>query len=83
MEVLQELLKKWNAISRVAYTAVTFTSVDRHNQTIYHTDCMMTLLGNDAIVCTEAIATDELRDMVISALRAGKHAYQIIDISLE
>ena len=45
---------------------------------------MMTLLGNHAIVCTEAIATAEMKQKVLESLKYGEnHKYEVIEISLE
>jgi len=54
-EVLEELMAKWNQIASKPYKTVTFSSYDRNGNVIYHTDCMMTLLHDHAVICLEAI----------------------------
>lgn len=70
-DVLREFLRQWNLISTVQYSAVTFSSVDKKKETIYHTDCMMSILGNHAMVCVEAIPNEIERDYVLDALANG------------
>ena len=67
-EVLEELLAKWNQIASKSYKTVTFSSYDRNGNVIYHTDCMMTLLHDHAVICLEAIKNKKERQNVILML---------------
>lgn len=58
---------------------VLFDALDKIGNPIYHTNVMMSLGENIAIICTESIPTMYEREIVISSLRAsGK---EIIEIS--
>ena len=54
-EVINALVKEWNKLSNVPYRAVTFEATDTLGQIIYHTDCLLSLLGKHAFVCLDAI----------------------------
>jgi len=43
---------------------VSFRSVDKNGSEIYHTDCMFTLLSSHAVICLEAISSDEDRKKI-------------------
>ena len=59
IEVVEEFVSKWNKIcingKSDPYKAVTFEAIDQHGEIIYHTDCMLVLLGKHALVCLDAI----------------------------
>ena len=55
VKVIDELVLQWNKISKVPYRAITFEAKDADGEVIYHTDCMMSLLGRHAFCCLEAI----------------------------
>lgn len=63
------------------YTPVTFTAVNEKKIPIYHTNVMMTVAAQYAILCTESISDPEEQKKVIASLQdSGK---EIIEISLE
>jgi hypothetical protein len=68
VEVINDLLAKWNKLSCNDYKTVTWTSYDRKGNVIYHTDCMMTLLNDHAVVCVTAIKNKKERKKVILEL---------------
>jgi hypothetical protein len=70
-EVVEELLAKWNQIACKPYKAVTFSSYDRNGNVIYHTDCMMTLLHDHAVICLDAIKNKKERENVILGLTSS------------
>jgi hypothetical protein len=59
IEVVEEFVSKWNKIcingESDPYKAVTFEAIDQHGEIIYHTDCMLVLLGKHVLVCLDAI----------------------------
>lgn len=67
--------------SRMSYDAIVFEALDKEGNLIYHTNVMMSVGLQVAIVCLESIREETDRHKVISALTtAGKI---IVDISLE
>jgi hypothetical protein len=62
------------------YELVTFDSCDAAAQTVYHTNVVMAIGTDFAVVCGAAIAQPRHRDAVFSKLRAAGH--DILDISL-
>lgn len=67
--------------SQLGYTPVTFESVDRNGQQIYHTNVMMCVGTAYAIVCLESIADPQERQNVVTSLeKSGK---KIIEISFD
>lgn len=65
----------------IGYEPKTFTAVDKNNKEIYHTNVMMALTENLAIICLESITNKLERANIINSLNDTKHV--IIDISLE
>lgn len=67
--------------SQLGYTPVTFESVDRNGQQIYHTNVMMCVGTAYAIVCLESIADPQERENVVTSLeKSGK---KIIEITFD
>lgn len=66
-------------LSKVEYRAITFEARDRHGDVIYHTDCMMSLLGKHAFCCLEAIHDPEERRAIEQVLAP----LEIIDLTQE
>ncbi|MDD2314527.1 MAG: arginine deiminase-related protein [Proteiniphilum sp.] len=67
--------------SRMSYDAIVFDALDKEGNPIYHTNVMMSVGLQVAIICLESIREETDRQKVISALTtAGKI---IVDISLE
>jgi len=82
-EVIDDLLEKWNKISRKPYRAVTFTSHDKVGNIIYHTDCMMTLLNDHAVVSITTLRNKKERKRLIVELSNppnNNKAYKILEI---
>jgi hypothetical protein len=55
-------------LSIAPYKTVTWTSFDRVGNVIYHTDCMMTLLNEHAVLCVTAIKNKKERKKVVLEL---------------
>ena len=68
-EVIEALVARWNEISRIPYRAVTFEARDSTDRVIYHTDCMLSLLGHHAFVCLDAIKDEKEKQEVIEVLK--------------
>lgn len=65
------------------YRAVTFTSYDRKGNIVYHTDCMMTLLSEHAVICVTTIKDKKERKRVLVELSnppLNNKPYQILEI---
>lgn len=67
-DVVDDLVKQWNGFSVRPYKAVTFTSFDRKGNQIYHTDCMLTLLADHAVVCLTTVKNKKERINLILEL---------------
>ena len=84
--MLDDLINEWNQLSARPYKAVTFVSYDIKGQTIYHTDCMMTLLYDHAIISLTAIKDKKQRKNVILELSnppMNMKPYKILEITRE
>ena len=67
--------------SRMNFQPVIFDAVDKNNNNIYHTNVMMAIGMQVAVICLESIKDEDERKKVISQLNStGKI---IVDISLE
>ena len=67
--------------NKLGYFPVLFNAVDKNGTMIYHTNVLMCIGKNFAIVCLNSITSEEERNMVIESLNKTKK--KIIDISLE
>lgn len=66
---------------KIDYTPLSFRSVDEANVEVYHTNVIMGIGKDYAVICLESISDQKERAAVIAALNlAGK---EIIDISFE
>ena len=63
------------------FTPVTFRSTDSKGADIYHTNVMMCIASDYAVICLESIADDEERKNIIASLQ--KTNKEIVDISLQ
>ncbi|MES2371504.1 MAG: arginine deiminase-related protein [Bacteroidota bacterium] len=74
-KILQEFCDK------MKYTAVSFSAIDAGNQPIYHTNVMMCVADDYAVICLESIPDQTERKPVMDSLtQTGK---KIIEISFE
>ncbi len=81
--VVDDLIQKWNKISKRPYKAVTFTAHDRKGNIIYHTDCMMTLLHDHAVVSMTTVKNKKERKNLVLELSnppLNNVPYQIMEI---
>jgi len=63
------------------YTAVTFDAVDQNGQAIYHTNVVMGIGSDFAVVCLESIADATERELISKSLQ--ENGKEIIDISFD
>ena len=80
---MNDLIVQWNKISQKPYKAVTFTSYDKKGNIIYHTDCMLTLLSEHAVLCVTTIKDKKERKKVTLELcnpPQNSSPYQILEI---
>lgn len=83
-EVIEDFLLQWNALSIRPYRAVTWTSYDKKGEIIYHTDCMLTLLNDHAVICVTNITNKSERKRVILELcnpPQNNVPYKILEIT--
>eukprot|EP00416_Gambierdiscus_australes_P022395 CAMPEP_0171076076 /NCGR_PEP_ID=MMETSP0766_2-20121228/13180_1 /TAXON_ID=439317 /ORGANISM="Gambierdiscus australes, Strain CAWD 149" /LENGTH=702 /DNA_ID=CAMNT_0011533005 /DNA_START=84 /DNA_END=2192 /DNA_ORIENTATION=+ len=65
----------------MGYTLVAFRSADRHGEEIYHTNVLMSVGQNFAVLCTEAIPDGEELNAVLGSLKASGKV--VIRVSME
>lgn len=63
------------------YRPVLFATAPQKGQPVYHTNVVMSLGTNAAVVCLDAIASDSQRDVLVAALRASGR--QLVAITCE
>ncbi len=63
------------------YIPIVFTATDKKGNPIYHTNVMMCIGSNVAIICGETIRDDNEWEMVLENLQATNH--EVLDISFE
>jgi len=73
------VLKEWS--EKMRYELITFKSSDRNLQIIYHTNVIMCIADEFAIVCLDAIQNQKEKLKVESRLRETNH--KIIEITLD
>lgn len=66
---------------RMDYDVVAFDAVDRHGQPIYHTNVLMSVGEDVAIVCDEAIRDADQRRAVLEQLQKTNH--EVVSLSFE
>lgn len=84
--IIDDLINEWNKISKNPYKSVTFQSYDQQGQLIYHTDCMMTLLYDHAVISVTAIKDKKQRKRVLLELSnppQNVKPYKILEITRE
>lgn len=63
------------------YELMTFDAADRNGRLIYHTNVMLAIGTDFAVVCGESLANTAHREAVFSRLRGTGH--EVVDISLQ
>ena len=66
---------------QLGYTKVVFDALDKGGKQIYHTNVMMSVGEDFAILCKDSIATEDQRQAVISSLEA--HGKKLISITFD
>ena len=75
----EQVLRQWSEM--MDFTTHVFDATDKDGIPIYHTNVMLALGVDFAVVCLECIRDPEERDQVEAALRAGGR--EVVPISLE
>jgi hypothetical protein len=70
-------LREFSEVS--GYKIVTFTSLDTQDKPVYHTNVMMSLSPQNAVICLESVKNSEERDRVMRVLKSLKK--NIVDIT--
>jgi hypothetical protein len=74
-KVLQEFAQK------LGYRLVSFTAVDEKGKQIYHTNVVMSVADNFAVICLDTITDAKERSLVLQTLKdTGK---EVVEISIE
>jgi len=75
----KDLAKEW--VKRVDYNElITFNTADKQGKPIYHTNVMMSIGTDWAVVCSEAVSIKWQRDELLKLIR--KNSSVVVDISL-
>ncbi len=85
-KLLQNFMEKFNSISKTPYRCVTWHSCDKSGSPIYHTNVIMALLHDHAVLCTASIPDLEERARVVAELTSPElniRAKTLIDISYQ
>lgn len=84
--VLEHFLELFNSKSQKPFKLVTFSATAASGTPIYHTNVMMSILSDHAVICLESIQDLEEREKVIEELTSdelNEHPRKIVDISLD
>jgi hypothetical protein len=66
---------------RMDYEVVAFDATDRNGTAIYHTNVLMNVGEELAVICDAAIARDEQREAVLQSLRSSGH--EVVSLSFD
>ena len=77
-EVLDHLIERLNAISQFRWTKVCFRANDERGKSVYHTNVVLSLTDNQAILSLASVALED-RDRVLNELSG----YELVEISHE
>lgn len=66
-------------VESLGYRPIAFHAYDQNGAPIYHTNVMMGIQSTTAVICSEAIADDAERQLVLESLRQN---HTVIEISL-
>jgi hypothetical protein len=77
-KALDTFITEFNKRSQNPYKLITFTAVDGKGNSIYHTNVMLSILGNHAVICSESIKDEETKMVVLADLSETK---KVIDVS--
>ena len=76
------IIDHWMKVLDYHRPAIIFDSVDSNDQAIYHTNVMMAIGTNLAVICSESIKNDGERTRVIESLKENS-SRTIVEITLE
>jgi hypothetical protein len=63
--------------AKIGYDVVTFTSVDTSGRSVYHTNVMLSIGMDTAVICADSIANESERASVLQRLSSSKRVIQI------
>ena len=81
--LLAEFVTQYNKVSKQPYRSVVWKSVDPKHNPVYHTNVVMALLKDHAILCTESIPDVNERKKVVAELtdpKLNEKPKKLIDI---
>lgn len=85
LNAINKYIEELNKISLKPWKPVIFTGKDNKGNVIYHTDCMLQLLGKHALVCAESLDSTQ-KEMVLKELTdptLNIDPYDVVEISYE
>ena len=65
----------------INYSTIAFDATDQNGDLIYHTNVMMSIGNTLSIVCLEAIAAIEQREVVVNSLQTNNR--ELLELTLE
>ena len=71
-DLLNKFISDFNKISKAPYEGVVWHSFDPKGNAVYHTNVVMALLKDHAILCTDSISDKAERDRVVESLTNTK-----------
>jgi hypothetical protein len=71
-KALDVFIENFNKISQNSYNLIRFKAQDSNENTIYHTNVIMSVLEKHIIICSESIKNDDERRMVLDSIRISK-----------
>lgn len=85
-DLLKDFMTKFNELSKNAYKEVTWESLDRGNNPVYHTNVVMAILRDHVILCTESIRNQSEREQVVKEITdaaLNKRPRKLIDLNYD
>lgn len=83
LKAINKYVEELNKISLKPWRAITFTGKDEKGRVIYHTDCMLTIIKDRALVCGESLSKEQ-EEMVIRELtdpELNEAPYELVKLS--
>jgi hypothetical protein len=68
---------------KMGYSSAVFSSYNHEEKLIYHTNVMMSIGTDFAVICSESIRDEEERRMVLDSLKNKSGKKQIFEVTLE
>lgn len=81
-KALKFFINKFNEISKLPYSLVSFTANDSHGNLIYHTNVLLSVLEKHIVICSDAIRDMNEKNNVLKIIASLKDK-KLIDVSLK